>query len=199
MHVLAQADQEIDIIDSGSKAITAPTTKGKLNKFNRNGQVTSQNVTYSTTQFFTFKYSLQYPTIVLEVPTVNTRGFWWLSDRYVPEGNVNRVQAFTATATNPNAVTVIDKNVTTNAAPMIIAANMPQPTNYKSAGIRIAVIPFQASAMITQWVINQTAQPMLATASLRTNVRAITSSTDEIVLYVHHVDPILYIREEVIR
>ena len=135
--------------------------------------------------------------ITLEVPSMNTRGFWWLSGRTFDEGTVYRTSSSTVFATMPDPAIVVDKIISVNAAPMITVANMTQPTNYVGGDVKIATIPFQAFATITQWVINQIAEPMRANAQLRTNISALTSSIDEVILYVNYEDPILYIRKDV--
>jgi hypothetical protein len=197
MHVLQQADQQLEIIDASSKAIAQGPGKTDLKKFNGKGQIVNSKQTYTTTQFFTFKYSWQYPMLTLEVPSMNTRGFWWLSGRTLDEGTVYRTSGTTVLATLPMPAIVVDKIISVNAAPMIVVANMTQPTNYAGGSVKIAPLPFQAFATITQWVINQVVEPMTATAQLRTNIKALTSSIDEVILYVNYEEPILYIRKDV--
>ena len=36
-------------------------------------------------------------------------------------------------------------------------------------------------------------------AEIRQGIKAITSSADEVVLYIYHADPILYLREDIIK
>ena len=198
-YILAQATQEIGIFDTspGKSTIAKEKTRAQVKKFNKKGAITTAGQAYSTTQFFKFAYSWKYSRLTLDVPSMLTRGWWWLSNREIPEGLINRVPATTASATMGQATVVVDKVITVNAAPMLTVANMSQPTNYTAGSARIAALPLQAYAMINQWVINQSALPMLATATFRPDNRAITSSIDEVILYVMHEDPILYVREDV--
>jgi hypothetical protein len=57
----------------------------------------------------------------------------------------------------------------------------------------------QATALINNYVTRYLASPMTASATLRINNTVFTTAVDEVVVYVMHTDPILYIREDVIK
>ena len=60
-------------------------------------------------------------------------------------------------------------------------------------------LPLQAYATITNITKIVNAAPMEVSAVLRTNVEIFTTSSDEVVVYLNHVDPILYLREDIIK
>jgi len=94
-------------------------------------------------------------------------------------------------------VTVVKVNSITVSA-MIGGANAPD-GQYQGASRIVAAFPMEASANFGQMVKLVKPDPMLATTTLLTNTQIITTAKDEVVLYVMHEDPVLYIREDLIK
>ena len=181
----------IDGIDDGIR-----TTY--VNKARKRGTSTTSRVT-TDSQWFSFSYAWQYPRMTIKVPTILTRGFWWLSNRESYDGSVERPLAATASAVFVDPAVSGQKDRSVNAASMIASATIIQAVGTSAAAINIAPLPFQATALMNNYVTRYTATPMTASAVLRTNNRIFTTAVDEVVVYVMHTDPILYIREDVIK
>jgi hypothetical protein len=161
---------------------------------------TSYSARVSTqTQWFTFKFSRLYPTMGIKVPNILTRGFWWLSNRESYDGLVERPLAATATASLPMPAIIGQKDRTVNAASMVSSATIVQSVGTGAASTNYAPLPMTALAVMNDYVTRYLATPMTASAVLRTNNRIFTTAVDEVVVYVYHTDPILYLREDVIK
>ena len=180
-----------DGIDSGTR--TSIVTKTRKNGTAYTARVSTQ------TQWFTFKYSHAYPRMGIKVPSLLTRGFWWLSNRESYDGLVERPLAATASAVFVDPVATGQKDRTVNATSMIASATVVQALGTSAAEVNIAPLPMQAIALMNNYVTRHLAVPMTASAVLRTNNRIFTTAVDEVVVYVYHTDPILYIREDVIK
>lgn len=167
-------------------------------KTRKSGTSYTAKVTTSA-QWFTFAYAWRYPRLTIKVPTILTRGFWWLSNRESYNGTVERPLAATASAVFVDPAVAGQKDRSVNATSMIASATIVQAAGTSAAAINIAPLPFQATALMNNYVTRYTATPMTASAVLRTNSRVFTTAVDEVVLYVMHIDPILYIREDVIK
>ena len=150
-------------------------------------------------QWFSFAYAWKYPRMGIKVPNILTRGFWWLSNRESYDGIVERPLATTASAIFVDPVVTGQKDRSVNATSMIASATIVQAVGTSAAAINIAPLPFQATALMNNYVTRYTATPMTASAVLRTNNRVFTTAVDEVVVYVYHTDPILYLREDVIK
>ena len=167
-------------------------------KTRKSGTAYSAKVSTSA-QWFSFAYAWKYPRMGIKVPNILTRGFWWLSNRESYNGTVERPLAATASAVFVDPAVAGQKDRSVNATSMIASATIVQAAGTSAAAINIAPLPFQATALINNYVTRYTATPMTASAVLRTNSRVFTTAVDEVVLYVMHIDPILYIREDVIK
>jgi len=144
----------------------------------------------------TFTYGTDY--IVGYAPSMNTMAMNWLANRVEIEGIVTRPTAFGSSATLVMpTVTVVKVNSITVSA-MIGGANAPD-GQYQGASRIVAAFPMEASANFGQMVKLVKPDPMLATTTLLTNTQIITTAKDEVVLYVMHEDPVLYIREDLIK
>ena len=127
-----------------------------------------------------------------------TKGFRWLSNREVLEGTVVRPEAFAASAQMPNALGVPDKVTSFSAQSMVATATLNE-TQFSSGEKRIIVLPATATATIVKPGSTIGVQPMVANAGMFANNRAKVAAEDQVVLQIIHVDPILYIREDVIK
>jgi hypothetical protein len=56
-----------------------------------------------------------------------------------------------------------------------------------------------ASALINPKLTLILAEAMTASAQFKENIGAIVTQVDEVILYINHVDPILYLREDVVK
>jgi hypothetical protein len=171
---------------------------GIVQKTRKSGAAYAANVSTST-QWFSFAYSYLYPRMGIKVPNILTRGFWWLSNRESYDGIVERPLGATASAVFVDPVATGQKDRTVNATSMIASATVVQASGTSAAAINIAPLPMQATALMNNYVRRYVAEPMTASAVLRTNSTVFTTAVDEVVVYVYHTDPILYLREDVIK
>jgi hypothetical protein len=127
-----------------------------------------------------------------------TRGFRWLSNREVIDGTVIRPQAFAATAEMLNAAGVPDRVVDFSAQSMVASALIEE-TQFSSGERKLLPLPMEANATIVKPGSTIGVEPMVANAGMFANSRPNVASEDQVVLYLMHTDPILYIREDVIK
>jgi hypothetical protein len=196
MNILQQSGTEYELdTDFAKKGVQKAAVKTR--KVNKNGGVSFRSVPNGSV-FFSSTYSNIYPTVSFEVPSMPTRGFRWLSNREVIEGTVIRPEAFTATATMPNALGIPDRPVKIITQPMIANAIIEE-TRFSSGTRIILVLPATGNAEFVKPGSTIPAAPMLANAGMFANSRPSVAAEDQVVLYLMHVDPILYIREDVIK
>jgi len=170
----------------------------RVNKVNKKGAVTARSVATSN-QWFSFEFSYENPVLQLTVPSMLTRGFRWLSDRIFDEGLVNRVESMNiATSELVMPVITADKDRTVYAASMLANATIIHAPGYALADVSNTTLPLTATAKFGDFVKNIVAEPFTATALIR-QPRISGIEEDEIVVYIHHVDPILYLREDIIK
>jgi hypothetical protein len=105
----------------------------------------------------------------------------------------------TASAVAGQATPIPDKIISARAEAMIANAKVTEAYGYTPNSINNLSLPMQASAMINDKAFRINAEPMTVRVLMPQLVRALTSSIDEAVLYIMHEDPILYLREEVIK
>jgi len=198
MHILQQTGTQFTL-DDGEDGKNEGGISGivKVRKINKNGGLSFQNVPTGGV-FFTSTYSWQYPMATFALPSMPTRGYRWLSNREVLEGTVIRPTALTASAEMPNALGVPDKVNNFTAQSMVATATIEE-TEFSSGAKRIAVLPATATATIVKPGSTIGVAPMTANAGMFINNRAKVASEDQVTLYLIHVDPILYIREDVIK
>lgn len=196
MHLLQQTGAEFEL-DSNLNKAGVQKAPVKVRKINKNGGLSFKSVP-SGSVFFSSTYSWQYPMAGFEVPSMPTRGFRWLSNREVFEGTVLRPQAFVASAEMPEPAIIVDKIVSISTQAMLATATIAE-TNFSSGENKILALPATATATIVKPGSTIGVAPMRANASLYLNSRAKVASEDQVVLYLAHVDPILYIREDVIK
>ena len=197
-YTISSADQVIEIFsDAGRTSDPKGQDKATLKKFNSKGQAINTTQTYTTNQFFTFKYSREFPTTTFNAYSWLTRGFLWISEKTVDDGLVYRPVAKTALASMVDPVVSADKILTANVQPMLASAslNVAQYTNEA----KVLAFPMEARAEIINTGTKVAAAVMTASALTRQDIAIFTSSIDEVILYINHTDPILYLREEVIK
>jgi hypothetical protein len=166
-------------------------------KINKKGEISFLNVQKGG-QYFALTYSYQYPRATLEVSSILTNGFRWLSNREVLVGTVIRPQAMPAIAEMPNAAGVPDRVVDFSAQSMVASALIEE-TQFSSGERKLLALPMEANATIVKPGSTIGVAPMTANAIFRLDSKAKVAAEDQVVLQVIHVDPILYIREDVIK
>lgn len=172
--------------------------RARVNKVNKKGTFSTQSVT-STSFWFSFEYSWQYPRLQVTVPSMLTRGFRWLSDRTVDEGLVIRVEPMLAvTSEMPHPLVVGDKDRTIYATSMVANARIVHAPGYALADVSNTTLPLTATARFGEFVKNIRADVFNASLNI-VQPRIAGIEEDEIVVYINHVDPILYLREDIIK
>lgn len=194
MNILVQVSE---IQDENLSRKGTQTSPAKTRKVNKDGGISFKEVA-SGSQYFALQYSWQYPRATFEVPSIITKGFRWLSNREVLEGTVIRPTGLTATAEMPNALGIPDK-VNSFAAQAMVATATIEETQFSSGTKIITVLPMTATATIVKPGSTIGVTPMTANAILRLDSKASVAAEDQVTLYLIHVDPILYIREDVIK
>jgi hypothetical protein len=171
----------------------------RVNRINKRGALSTKTV-YSEMQWFTIESSWINPTLMTNTPSMLTRGFRWLSNKNEDIGTVLRVDPMTAIATGlPMPVVVGDKDRTVYAQPALANARIIDGTGYTPTTSVISTLPMFAEVKFGDFVKNIKPDVFAATAVFRQDVRTVGIQEDEIVVYIHHTDPILYLREEVIK
>ena len=169
----------------------------RINKVRKDGTPTTGSVT-SSLQWFSFTYSYQFIRAAIQVPSMLTRGFRWLSNKVVDEGAVIRIEAASANATMAMPVTSGSNPVTVNPQAMLSLATIVHAPMYNLSNVFINTLPLTATATFAQFAKNILAN-VLTASSIFKQPRIISMQEDQIVLYIHHVDPILYLREDIIK
>ena len=169
-----------------------------VTKTRKSGTAYSARVS-TQSQWFSFEYSYLYPRMGIKVPNILTRGFWWLSNRESYEGLVQRPLVATATALLPMPAVIAQKDLTVNVPSMVSSGRLVEPVGVVNADAIYAPLPMTATGVMNNYVTRYLATPMTASAALRTNTSIFTTAVDEVVVYVYHTDPILYLREDVIK
>jgi len=178
----------------------SPTASGRrttpLNKYAlKPNQSTVSNFT-SSGPWFSLTWGYSSERVQAWIPSINVRAFNWLYNREFLEGNIQRPVAVTATAILVHPTVVANKDLVVNAQSMLSNATLPDIVG----GSRIILsLPLTADATMVNLGKNIAADPMTASAILRTNITINTSSIDEIVLYVYHDDITLYLREDLVK
>jgi hypothetical protein len=196
MNLLQQTGTEFEM-DTNLQRAGVQKDAVQIRKVNKNGGISFREVP-SGSVFFSSTYSWRYPMAGFEVPSMPTRGFRWLSNREVLEGTVLRPQAFAASAEMPNAAGVPDRQLDFSAQAMVATATIEE-TQFSSGERKVNTLPMEATATIVKPGSTIGAPPMVANAGMFANSRSNVASEDQVVLYLIHVDPILYIREDVIK
>jgi hypothetical protein len=173
------------------------TRSTRINKVRKDGTPGTGTIT-SGLPWFSLSYSYQYLRAAIQVPSMLTRGFRWLSNKIVDEGRVIRTEVATAIAAMPNHLGVGNKDNTVNAQAMLSLATIVHAPTYSLADVLINTLPLTATAAFGQFA-NNIRPDVLTGSALFKDPRILAIEEDEVVLYIHHVDPILYLREDVIK
>jgi len=191
----AYGDNEEILIDTAAAVQnkkTSPRTRsrrGRVKKVGSTGLVPNFQVIWGYTA----------ARLSVPVPSINTRGLLWLSERleYGDELPL-RPEAFEADAFMKQPVITGFKTATV-AAQAAVAVGAMIETNLRSAGTSISVLPLTATAFFVEKGTFVPAEPATAVARTPQDIRTTTFESDQVVLYLVHVDPILYLREDVIK
>jgi hypothetical protein len=196
MNLIGQADaygsSNPDSVDTADGVV-----KGKVSGRTRAGK---RNTITSTSSLpaYTIKWSWLFPTIIPEAPSINTRGLWWLSERLAYETLPQRPTALNASSEMVEPIVSGYAVASINVQAAVANATIVE-TQYNSGAVKVIATPMTANAKIVTFGKTIIATPATASASLRTDVSIFTVSFDDVVLYVSHEDPILYIREDAIQ
>ena len=159
----------------------------------------SSSVTGGNLQTFKIVTGRTYDTGTVFIPSINTRALWWLSDKVRLTGKVVGSPAMTSTVSMPDPLVEADHPNTFIAGAMIATATIAE-TSVKGPDINVLALPMYASAEINgtggKRVLAGTGAN--ATAGI-VPAFAITQGAEQVIVYLHHVDPILYLRKEIIR
>ena len=148
---------------------------------------------------FSIQWGWTFPIISAFVPSINTRGLRWLSERLEYGTNLpQRPEAFQSDAFMPMPTVVGFKPLTINAQPGLATAALNE-TNLRSPSVVISVLPLTATGIFVERGRTIAADMAAASALIPSNFRIITGKADEVIVYISHYDPILYIREDVIK
>ena len=195
-NLLGQADayggSGEDLVDTAD-GVTKRKVSGRTRAGKRN-TITST----SSLPSYTIKFSYLYPLASIETPSINTRGLWWLSERLAYETLPQRPVSMDGSAFMPTPVVTGYKVATIGAQAMIATATLSE-TNYKSGSVLIGVLPMTATVGFVNIGNTLMASAMTANAVIGLESRTFLSEGDQVVLYIMHEDPILYIREDVIK
>jgi hypothetical protein len=151
-----------------------------------------------TAPVFLVEWGFLNPVIDVRTLSMISRGLIWLSERANYSGIINRPLAVTAEATMVDPTVVADKDLTVNVQSMLASATINEVKN-NIPNRNIVSLPMTATALINGFTKPYFATPGTVTAYMPQNVIASSFDTDQIVLYVMHTDPILYVREDVIK
>lgn len=188
------------LFESSIELERVPTSRKALQSFTRRRDQLGRFASGSGgngSLFFQLKQGRTTQIMNIFVPTLLTRGFWWLSERERPTGLVQRPEKATASATMPNALAVVDKE--TNIKAEVMLANATSPSNVTgtitiiSSSISIVTLPLIASATIVQLGERVFADPMNATA-LIIEPGLFTYSLEEVILTIANTEAIVYVR-----
>jgi hypothetical protein len=158
----------------------------------------SMNITVQG-QFFAFTYARRFSQLQFIAESMNTKGFLWLSGRVAQVTQTQSHTAMPASAAIVQPTITAVKDVSVNAATMIANAVHVDAVGFAGANRNILSLPMTATALITQPVRIVSAAPMTANAETRQNIVTRTTAQDQVVVYVLHEDPILYLREDIIK
>lgn len=130
---------------------------------------------------------------------MNTRGFRWISDRAPSVGQAQAHTAVIANATMVQPVVVAGKQIAVNAQAMLSNATKVSAVGFAGSNAIIITLPLEASAKITEPGKNVIAAPMTSSVLFSPDYAINTTAQDQVVVYILHEDPILYLREDAIK
>jgi hypothetical protein len=186
-------------LDSDDTPTSDAVEQGKKTSKTRRGQAKKAVSGVGGLPKFNVAWGWINPLINVATPTINTRGLWWLSDRLEYGTDLpQRPEAFQSDAFMPMPTVVGFKPLTINAQPGLATAALNE-TNLRSPDVVISALPLTATGIFVERGRTIAADMSAASALIPSNFRIITGKADEVVVYILHYDPILYIREDVIK
>lgn len=183
-------------IGGAEKDQNAPATNAALQQL----LATFQSIAgWSNAPWFMPTFSYDMDTITVFTPTLTHLGITWLSDRTFITGlKVPQENSATSNAELLHPTVSVQKFKVTNVQAMLANARITE-TGIQGPDTIVPALPFEIYGIMTSPVTLIKAAPMEVAAVLKTNVSIYTTSSDEVILYLNHVDPILYLREEIIK
>jgi hypothetical protein len=174
----------------------APATNAALQQL----LATFQSIAgWSNAPWFMPTFSYDMDTITVFTPTLTHLGITWLSDRTFITGlKVPQENSATSNAELLHPTVSVQKFKVNNVQAMLANARITE-TGIQGPDTIVPALPFEIYGIMTSPVTLIKAAPMEVAAVLKTNISIYTTSSDEVVLYLNHVDPILYVREEIIK
>lgn len=186
-------------IDSDETPTSDAVEQGKKTSKTRRGQNKKAASGVGGLPRFNVVWGWINPMINVATPTINTRGLWWLSERLEYGTDLpQRPEAFQSDAFMPMPTVVGFKPLTINAQPGLATAALNE-TSLRSPSVVISVLPLTATGIFVERGRTIAADMAAASALIPSNFRIITGKADEVIVYISHYDPILYIREDVIK
>ena len=186
-------------IDSDETPTSDAVEQGKKTSKTRRGQRKKAVSGVGGLPKFSVVWGWKNPMINVATPTINTRGLWWLSERLEYGTDLpQRPEAFQSDAFMPMPTVVGFKPLTINAQPGLATAALNE-TSLRSPSVVISVLPLTATGIFVERGRTIAADMAAASALIPSNFRIITGKADEVIVYISHYDPILYIREDVIK
>lgn len=183
-------------IGGGQKDQNAPATNAALQQLLASFQSLAG---WSNAPWFMPTFSYDMDTITVFTPTLTHLGVTWLSDRTFVTGlKVPQENSGKATAELLHPTVSVQKFKVNNVQAMLANARITE-TGVQGPDTIVPALPFEIYGVMTSPVTLIKAAPMEVAAVLKTNISIYTTSSDEVVLYLNHVDPILYLREEIIK
>jgi len=137
-----------------------------------------------------------YDTGTVFIPSINTRGLWWLSDKNIIEGKVVGGIGMSAAATIPNPIVTADHPASVTANHMLAQAALVDNTSGTKNNL---ALPLTATVFMPtlggRTIVAEKAEGF----GFMPNIYPLTETDYTVTLYLNHTDPILYIRKEVIK
>ena len=137
-----------------------------------------------------------YDTGTVFIPSINTRGLWWLSDKNIIEGKVVGGVGMSASATIPNPIVTADHPADVTANHMLAQAIFVDNTSGTKNNL---ALPLTATVFMPtlggKTIVAEKAEGF----GFMPTIYPLTETDYTVTLYLNHTDPILYIRKEVIK
>ena len=203
-NIVAQQDLFGDNAEIGTDTAES-VKKGKTAARTRAGMKRRNTVSTSSLPSYTVQSSWVFPTIGVPIPSINTRALWWLSERLeYTDGLPQRPVGFEADAFMPQPQVTGYKVASINAQAMVSNGKINEVNvnfvSTQSPNVVNTTLPLTATAVMVGIGKNVIADKLEASARMVYSPASFTGfAVDEVVLYIMHEDPILYVREDVIK
>ena len=137
-----------------------------------------------------------YDTGTVFIPSINTRGLWWLSDKNIIEGKVVGGVGMSASATIPNPIVTADHPADVTANHMLAQATLVDNTSGTKNNL---ALPLTATVFMPTLGGKTIVAEKAESFAFMPTIYPLTETDYTVTLYLNHTDPILYIRKEVIK